>query len=182
MRFAEEKACLRDGRICTLRTPGEADAEEMLEYIRQTSGETEYMIRYPDEVRLSVEEEATYLRNLADDPREIMIGAWIDGRLAGDAGVRPVTRFDKHRHRGEFGISLKRPYWGLGVGSILLERCLRLARESGFLQLELEVATENMRGVALYKKFGFAVYGTRERGFFLRDGRFLDEYLMHRRL
>ena len=55
----------------------------------------------------------------------------------------------------------------------------KLAR---FLQLELEVATENMRGVALYKKFGFAVYGTRERGFFLRDGRFLDEYLMHRRL
>ena len=36
------------------------------------------------------------------------------------------------RHRGEFGISLKRAWWGCGASSALTEAILAFARENGF--------------------------------------------------
>jgi len=40
----------------------------------------------------------------------------------------------------------------------------------------------NIRAVALYMKFGFVVYGTRERAFRYKDGSYGSEYLMLLRL
>lgn len=47
-------------RNVRIRKVTTADAEKMLAYLRQVSDETPYMIRYPDEVRSSVEEERTF--------------------------------------------------------------------------------------------------------------------------
>lgn len=52
------------------------------------------------------------------------------------------------------------------------------AKIAGYEQLELEVVADNKRGIALYQKFGFQIYGTREKSFRYRDGSYAAEHLM----
>ena len=49
----------------------------------------------------------------------------------------------------------------------------------GALRLELGVYTDNAPAIALYRKFKFEIEGT-QRGYALRDGRFVDSHMMVR--
>ena len=40
---------LKDGRSAVLRSPREEDIPGMLDYLRASAGETEFIIRYPEE-------------------------------------------------------------------------------------------------------------------------------------
>ena len=81
------------------------------------------------------------------------------------AGVDAVGTRDKLRHRAEFGVSVLRAYWGLGLGRALTEACIQCAKEAGYEQLELTVVAENERAIALYRKAGFVEFGRNPRGF-----------------
>ena len=81
------------------------------------------------------------------------------------AGVYAVGTRDKLRHRAEFGISVLRAYWGLGLGRALTEACIQCAKEAGYEQIELTVVAENERAIALYRKAGFVEFGRNPRGF-----------------
>ena len=49
MRFAEREIVLKDGRQAVIRTPKEEDIEGMLNYLRVSAEETEFILRYPEE-------------------------------------------------------------------------------------------------------------------------------------
>ena len=40
---------LKDGRIATVRSPKEEDSQAILDYLYKASGETEFIMRYPEE-------------------------------------------------------------------------------------------------------------------------------------
>jgi len=88
-----------------------------------------------------------------------------DGRVVATAGVDAVGTRDKLRHRAEFGVSVLRAYWGLGLGRALTEASIQCAKEAGYEQLELTVVAENERAIALYRKAGFVEFGRNPRGF-----------------
>ena len=88
-----------------------------------------------------------------------------DGRVVATAGIDAVGTRDKLRHRAEFGVSVLRAYWGLGLGRALTEACIQCAKEAGYEQLELTVVAENERAIALYRKAGFVEFGRNPRGF-----------------
>ena len=94
--------------------------------------------------------------------------AWVDGKVAGTAGIDAVGTKYKLRHRAEFGISVAEEYWGLGIGRALTQACIRCAKEAGYTQLELTVVAENERAIALYRSAGFTEYGRNPRGFLSR--------------
>ena len=108
---------------------------------------------------------------------EIDLVAWDGDRPVGTVSVMEVSPLSRLRHRSRLGICLLKAYWGRGVGTRMMETALELARDSGFLQLELEVDAENERAIALYRRFGFEEYG-RLPGAAHRDGQFFDEILM----
>ena len=169
MRFNEKSITLKNGQTCLLRSPAEEDAEAMLSYLKQTSAETDFMLRYEDEVVLTPDEERKILSEILNDPKRIMIAAFINGRLVANTGFSPIGTCERVRHRAEFGISIIKDFWGLGIGSALLFELIKSAKATGFEQLELEVVAENERGMALYKKLGFETFGTRENTFKYRD-------------
>ena len=73
------------------------------------------------------------------------------------------------RHRGSFGISVDRAWWGLGIGRALTEACIECAKAAGFSQLELEVVAANTAALRLYESVGFVEYGRNPRGFRSRE-------------
>ena len=163
-----ETIVLKDGRTCLIRHGAAADGEGALRNFILNHAQTDYLLSYPDENTFTVAREAEYLQEKADSPREAELVAEVDGRIVGQAGIRSLGNRSKVKHRADFGISVDRDYWGLGVGRALTRACIGLARQAGYLQLELEVVADNERAVALYESEGFTEYGRNPRGFLSR--------------
>lgn len=178
MKIKERQQRLENGTIVVLRSPDVKDALQIVNHLRQTSGESEYMARYPEEIRRSEQVEQEFLSRVAKNEKAFMVCAVINGIIVANAGISEVASYEKYCHRAEFGISVKKAYWGLGIASMMMPVILETAKKVGFEQLELEVAKENQRAVSLYEKFGFTTYGIREHSFKYKDGSYAALQLM----
>ena len=156
---------LKDGRTCVIRQGTAADGEGVLRNFVLNHAQTDYLTTYPDEIPFTVEQEAKYLQGKADSPDEVELVAEVDGLIVGQAGIARVGRVDKVKHRATFGISIDRDYWHLGIGRALTKACIRLAKQAGYLQLELEAVADNEKALALYESEGFVEYGRNPKGF-----------------
>ena len=147
------------------------DAAALLAYLKIVGGETDNLSFGAEGVPLSTEEEQAYLRAQADSHDHVQYLAKADGEIIGTASLN--RKPGRMRHRGVFGISLKRAWWGCGAASVLTEAVLAFARESGFAQLDIEVRSDNVRAIRLYEKFGFRKLCTFP-AFFRIDGQNVD--------
>ena len=156
---------LKNGGKCLLRNAVETDGAEVVDLFRCTHGQTDYLLSYPDEIGFTVEEEGEYLQKKADSDCDIEILAEIGGKVVGFAGIGRVGDKEKVRHRADFGISVDRDFWGLGIGRALTEACIECARRAGYAQLELDAVAENDAALSLYRSVGFVEYGRNPKGF-----------------
>ena len=156
---------LKDGRECILRNGEQSDGAAVYELFNLTHGETDYLLSYPDENSFNAEQEGQFLKEKTDSPNEIEIIAVIDGKIVGMAGFEAIGTKFKVKHRADFGISVIRDCWSLGVGRALTEACIECAKEAGYAQLELEAVAENDHALALYKSVGFVEFGRNPKGF-----------------
>ena len=163
-----QQIVLKNGKTAVLRNGVASDGSAVFENFNQTHAETDYLLTYPDENSFDAEQEGRFLEQKTASTNEIEIIALVDGKVVGTAGIEAVGTKDKVRHRAEFGISVLKEYWGLGIGRALLEACIKCAKEAGYAQLELTVVAENARAIALYQKAGFVEYGRNPRGFHSR--------------
>ena len=178
MEYTSKEIQLKSGKTCLIRRPEESDAEIMLAYLKATSGETPYMGREPEEHQTSVEEEMQFIRKNRENPRALMLSAFVDGRLAGSSSFAETAGRIRMRHRCTVGISLYREFWGLGIGTALMREILTAAKSAGFEQAELTVVSTNAPAVALYNKLGFETTGTHPHAFKYRDGSYADFLFM----
>ena len=182
MMFNEKMVKLKNGEICILRSTEAKDAEVMLEYLKKTASETDFLLRYPEEVTMTIEEEVNYINFLREAPRGVMICAFINNKLVGTTNLMSIGERFKISHRASFGIAVLKEAWHIGIGSALITEILKIAEDTGFELVELEVASPNYNAIELYKKFGFKIYGTRENGFKFKDGTYCDEHLMLKKI
>ena len=156
---------LKNGAAACLRNGTAADGDAVWAVFQQTHAESDYLLSYPDENSFTAEQEGKFLKRKAESANEVEIIALVDGRVAGTAGVDAIGGKYKLRHRAEFGISVLKEYWGLGIGRALLDACIECAKRAGYAQLELTVVAENERAVAMYRRAGFVEFGRNPRGF-----------------
>ena len=172
---------LKNGKEATFRSPRKEDAAELLAYLRQTAAETEFVLRYPEEVTMTVEQEEAFIERINQSENNYMIICVVDGRHAGNCSMQFHDKI-KVRHRGEVAIALIKDFWGMGIGTFMMEEMIRLARERGASQLELGVIGGNERGLALYRKMGFRAYGELPNAIRQKDGTMRSEIFMVRDL
>lgn len=179
MKIREKVLELKDGRQVLLRSPEPADAAAVCEHRRITSEETYFMARYPEELEHgtagAIKEQLLFQ---GEDARDFGISAFWNGRLVADCVVAKLRPHIKFRHRGQFGISIQREFWGRGLGSAMLTEAIRTARENGFEQLELGVFADNPRAIHIYEKAGFQKVGVQPRAFKLKDGTYRNDIQM----
>ncbi|MBO5526011.1 MAG: GNAT family N-acetyltransferase [Clostridia bacterium] len=178
MIYEEKRIVCKQGREVLLRSPMREDAEELISYMKTTAGETEFILRYPDEVTMTPEREEAFLNAINEHPYSVMICAFADGELAGNCSLSMGGQ-RKTRHVGEIGIALKRKFWGLGIGTALMGELESVARELGAERLELELIGGNERAKALYEKCGFTLYGERKKAYKLKEG-YASGFLMEK--
>ena len=156
---------LKNGKTCIFRNGTKEDGASLLEVFLQTHEETDFLLTYPDENSFDEEQEGEFLQEKAASGKEAEIVAVVDGRIVGSAGIEAIGNKAKVKHRAEFGVSILREYWGMGIGKKLLEICVELAVKAGYEQLELNVVADNERAVFLYEQAGFVICGRNPRGF-----------------
>lgn len=164
MKYAQT-IILKNGKEALLRNGDAGDGAAVFEIFKLSHAETDFLLSYPDENSFNVEEESKFLQEKTDSPNEIEIIAVVDGVVAGTAGIEAVGKKAKVRHRAEFGISVLKEYWGLGLGTALTQACIRCAKDAGYEQLELDVVAGNDRALSLYRSAGFKEFGRNPRGF-----------------
>ena len=161
----EQKIQLKNGKEALIRNGDEADGETVFDVFNRTHEETDYLLSYPEENSLDPEQEAQFLKEKTISSNETELVAVIDGRIAGTAGIEAVGNKYKLKHRAEFGISVLKEYWGLGLGKALTMACIQCARDAGYDQLELNVVAENERALSMYRALGFVEFGRNPKGF-----------------
>ncbi|HSI46940.1 MAG TPA: GNAT family N-acetyltransferase [Ideonella sp.] len=96
-----------------------------------------------------------------DAPGELVIGAFVDGQLAGVAGLAFEAR-EKTRHKATlYGMYVPAAARQRGLGRQLVEAVLAQARaRPGVRQVQLTVSEGNAAAQALYRRCGFVPFGT----------------------
>lgn len=170
-----------NGHKLLLRNATEDDAEMLIEYLKITGGETRFLIKEPEEVTITLEEEKAFINQQNESDGNLMLLGFLDDQFVGNCALNGVGRF-RFRHRVNLGIALFQKYTGMGIGRVMMETLIRLAKEMGYEQLELEVVADNERAIALYKKMGFEICGTTPNAMKYKDDTYADEYKMVRKL
>ena len=181
MIFSTKTITLRNGKTAVLKTAAPEHAAEMLALLKTTAGETNFLLRYPEEWTLTEEREAEMLRGMAANPSMLPIACFVDGVVAGNSHIA-FGQGMKQGHRASIGIALAKKYWGLGIGSALMEELIAAAKEHGTEIIELEYIQGNDRAKHLYEKFGFKTVSERPNTIRLKDGTYLSEFYMQKYL
>jgi RimJ/RimL family protein N-acetyltransferase len=124
----------------------------------------------------SVSDERRYLRTIQGYPDAAVFVAEDGGRIVG----RLSLSRDPHpasRHVADLGLMVAESHRRQGVGTMLLERSVVWARESGVRKLELHVFPWNEPALGLYESFGFEREGFRKRHY-ERGGELVDAVLV----
>ncbi len=100
--------------------------------------------------------------------------------VLGWAALSPVSARAVYAGVAEVSVYVAGWARGRGVGSALLSALVAASEENGIWTLQANIFPENEPSIAIHRKCGFRLVGTRE-GIGLMDGRWRDTVLMERR-
>ena len=174
---------LKDGREALLRSPKEEDVASTLEYLFISAGETDFLLRCPEECgKYTAEGEKRLFEEKNASPDEAMIMCIVDGKVVGNCGISFLKGM-KTRHRASVAIALLSEFWNQGIGTKMFEQMIGLAEARECVtQLELEFVEGNSRARYLYEKMGFRIAGIHPNAIRLKDGTLLNNHIMIREI
>ncbi|MBI1818333.1 MAG: GNAT family N-acetyltransferase [Deltaproteobacteria bacterium] len=158
------EAILRDGSSIHIRALRPSDKALLIEHFQQLSPRSVYFRFFGAKKRLTDAElarftELDFARNAAlvavrrDGGCELLIGV---GRYSSSAVA----------HRAEVAFAVLDKYQGRGVGTLLLEHLVPIARANGITEFEADVLGENNQMLQVFAASGFTVKRSIEAGVF----------------
>ena len=100
----------------------------------------------------------------------------------GNCSLNGIGQYRRYAHRCEVAIALYQKYCGTGIGKLMLERILTIAKKAGYEQAELEVIATNEYAINLYRKLGFEEYGKFPNNMRYSDATYADALWMMKKL
>ena len=148
--------------ICGIYNAGIEDGDATLET----------RLRTGDEQRIWLE---------SRDERHPVVVAERRGGVVGWGSLNAFNPRPAYDYVTEFSVYVARPSRGTGVGRVLLQHLVVVARGIGYHKMVLAAFDWNTAGIALYDRMGFRRVGTyREQGWL--DGRWVDTVIMEKLL
>ena len=154
------------------------DAEKMILYLNQVGGETDNLLHGENEFTVPIEGVKRKLAVSKDSENSVVLIALKNEQIIARAeleGYYPA----RIRHRAVFSISVRKEYWNQGIGTEMIKRIVEQAKKMKLRIIELEVITDNGRGIHLYHKMGFADIGI-YKDYFYVNGMFKDAVVMQK--
>ena len=177
----EQKVIDLNGKELILRCATKADAQMLLDYLKVTCAETRYLVKEPEEITLTLEQEKEFIEQKNESETDLIVLGVLDGEYVGNCSFMG-NNVSRYRHRVSMGIALFQRFTGMGIGRVMIECLFEVAKEKGFEQMELEVVADNERAIRLYKQMGFEIYGTFPKNMKYKDGTYADAHWMMKQL
>lgn len=161
----------------TFRTATPEDAGALRHYLAQVFTETDFLSQCAQDPRASKSQVAQIISEASTGPNQHLLLALFGGQIVGMLRFRGgATR--RTCHTGEVGITVLKAHWGRGTATGLLTRFLNWAAHGRLIrQVNLRVRPDNVRALALYRRYGFTETGRMKRDLCI-DGRFYDHLVM----
>lgn len=171
------KVELKNGKQLILRAAIAEDAKNIIGYLNIVGGESDNLLFGAGEFRLTVEQEMEYIENINKDDNSLMLLGIIDNKIVSVAQINTSNR-KRIAHNSELSISVKKEYWGNGIGSAVMAKLIKFAKDNGTIKnISLGVRSANYNAIKLYEKYGFEKIGI-HKNLFNIDGNYYDEILM----
>lgn len=167
---------LPDGAQVILRPLQQSDGQRLLDMFKRVSeGDLDY---FRSDVRNQevLEEWVTHL----DYDRVFPLVAVADDRIVGDATLHFGT--GPHHHIAEVRIFLVEEFRRRGLGTLMLQTLVQLAKRMGLYQLVAEIPMEQSHVIKAFKTTGFSSKFIREDYFMTPDGLTHDVVVLTLRL
>lgn len=159
MKFQTRTAKIKDGRELIVMENAPENAAKTLEYLGYIGKESENLYVDEDWTGPSVEDEESFIASCQESTGSIMLVGLLDDTIVSLANLNRVTERKRGKHRAELAISVRKDYWGLGVGTEMIAALFDFARSIGIDNIHLEVLSSNTSAIGLYKKMGFEKVG-----------------------
>lgn len=160
----------------TIRSIRKGDGEAFLAMQRQLDQESDFMLLLPEERTTTNEQSEQHIEEVLarndflyvalDDSEQI------SGYIYGERGS-----LKKISHSAYIVIGLQKKLHRKGIATHFFRKLDQWAKEQHIKRLELTVITENTGAIALYRKAGFEIEGTKKNAIF-QNGVYQDEYYM----
>ncbi len=154
------------------------DAEKMILYLNQVGGESDNLIHGKNEFTVPIEGVRRKLTMSKESENSVVLIALENEQIIARAELEGYYAA-RIRHRAKFSISVKKEYWNQGIGTEMLKRIVEQAKKMKLGVIELEVISDNIRGINLYHKMGFTDIGIYKKYFYV-NGMFKDAVVMQK--
>lgn len=169
---------LKNGMKLKIEKAKRHDAGQVLDYLNLVGGESDNLLFGANEFTMSLEAEEEFIENLETSKVSALFVGKIDNEVVCIGSAMAPLR-QRIAHQAEVAISVKKKYWGLGIGTHLMQAIIDFSRQNGTTEiLHLGVRYGNDEAINLYRKMGFEEMG-RYHNFFKINGQYYDEILMN---
>lgn len=153
-----------------------SDAKKLAKVFQRVDEESDYMLWEPGERIISTENQKKMITDFNHTDNSTILVAEKDHKLTGYLLARGGNA-RRNKHSAYIVVGIVKDYRGKGVGTLLFDKLEQWAHLNQISRLELTVAAENTAGIALYKKRGFQIEGTKRNALWIK-GECVDEYYM----
>ncbi len=134
----------------TIRTIELSDNKALAEIVR--SSLAEFGANHPGTVYYDATTDNLY--QLFQKQRSIYFVALINNEIAGGGGIFPSDGLPEDTCE-LVKMYLKKTARGLGLGKLLIEKCIEFAKTAGYKKIYIESMPELKKALGIYEKFGF---------------------------
>ncbi|OZT10846.1 GNAT family N-acetyltransferase [Priestia aryabhattai] len=162
-----------------IRVAAISDASALAELRLQIDGETEHLDRVKGEGIIDEEGFRELILIDTSTPNHLFLVAEVENNLVGFSRCAG-SQLQRLMHQVEFGVGVKKDFWGLKVGQELLNQSLLWADYQDFVKVTLKVIETNKSAIHVYKKYGFEIEGVLKKDKKLSDGSYYSTLIMSR--
>lgn len=168
---------LKSGKVVLIRQAESKDAEKLLRCIQNYIPQSEFIPKLEEEMTCNPEETQEWIRSFSGITNSLLLVAEFENNIVGNIDLTGSKR-QIMQHTAVIGMGMLPEFQNSGLGTALLSTAIDWSKKNAVLELLwLQVYTENVLGVNLYKKMGFEESGI-IKNFFKSKDSYSDQLTM----
>ena len=168
---------LKNKKIVQIRQAELKDAENLLNCLKTYIPQSEFIPKLTQEIRITVDQERDWINSYLKNNNSLLLIAEYNNEIIGNIDLTGSQRI-LMEHTAVIGMGMIKEWRNVGLGTILLSNIINWAKNNEVLEvIWLQVYTENIAGITLYKKLGFSENSIIQ-NFFKHDDKYFHNLTM----